>query len=205
MYKVFLNDRVIKIDAPGNIAVNKSFFQFQNSVSADEIKNWLPGFFANHLKEVFLLHPDPEFFFNLFRQLFLEVSAAGGVMVSESHLLFIFRNGKWDLPKGKAGKGERPEETAIREVKEETGIQADKIVKRLPSTFHLYLSPHHQKEQWILKETNWFEMSCEGKPAGNPQHEEGITMLKWVAKTNLNEILSNTYENLKQIIILYLD
>ena len=37
--------------------------------------------------------------------------------------------GTWALPKGLIGRGERPEETATREVREETGVEADLVEK----------------------------------------------------------------------------
>ena len=37
--------------------------------------------------------------------------------------VFIFRRGKWDLPKGKSDIGETNKQTALREVIEETGIK----------------------------------------------------------------------------------
>jgi 8-oxo-dGTP pyrophosphatase MutT (NUDIX family) len=119
--------------------------------------------------------------------------------------LFIFRNGKWDLPKGKLDQNELPEEAAIREVEEETGVKAEKIVKQLPSTYHLYQSPYHEDKPWIFKQTFWFEMACSGLPSGIPQQDEGITMLKWIKKDNMDEVWSNTHENLKQIISFYRD
>lgn len=41
----------------------------------------------------------------------------------KGEILFIKRNGRWDLPKGKAEKRETIEETAIREVEEETMVE----------------------------------------------------------------------------------
>jgi 8-oxo-dGTP pyrophosphatase MutT (NUDIX family) len=89
-----------------------------------------------------LVHPNPVHFFQLFRSVFLEVPAAGGVVKSNDRLLFIFRNGKWDLPKGKIDEGENPPEAALREVSEECGIAGQQIKKQLPSTFHIYPSPY---------------------------------------------------------------
>lgn len=48
-------------------------------------------------------------------------------------------------------------------------------------------------------------MNYTGEFEGTPQLDEGITEVRWFAKDELKEVLDNTYENLKQIIELYLD
>ena len=53
-----------------------------------------------------------------------EVSAGGVVLVGNAILLLKKYNGDWVLPKGKVEPGETHEETALREVKEETGVKA---------------------------------------------------------------------------------
>ena len=45
------------------------------------------------------------------------------------YLLLHYEAGHWDFPKGHIEKGESEEETAKREVREETGIEAIKIIK----------------------------------------------------------------------------
>jgi 8-oxo-dGTP diphosphatase len=58
------------------------------------------------------------------------VQAAGGIVhrrdpSGEWQVLLVHRPryDDWSLPKGKADRGERPEETALREVEEETGLR----------------------------------------------------------------------------------
>ena len=94
-------------------------------------------------------------------------------------MLFIFRNGVWDLPKGKVDKHETTHEAAIREVEEECGISHLQMVKKLPSTYHIYQSPYKKTMgKWILKETYWYEMKYVGHDEGIPQEEENITEIK---------------------------
>ena len=204
MYKVFLNDRLIEIGSSVNDKKNNLVVKFDEQTSADDIQNWFADFITQNSEKVTLTHPNPDHFFQLFRSAFLEVPAAGGVVQSNERLLFIFRNGKWDLPKGKMDKGETPPEAALREVSEECGISGQRIEKQLPSTFHIYQSPYSKtKGKWIFKETFWFEMIYKGTDEVVPQLEEGITDVKWFRKNELDEVLANTYENLKQIILLY--
>lgn len=110
-------------------------------------------------------------------------------MNPEEKVLLIFRRGVWDLPKGKIDHGESDEQAAIREVKEETGLQTLEIHQRLNPTFHLY----QISNEWILKETHWFLMSNPGNEETVPQAIENITSVEWRDKQNLAEIESNTY------------
>ncbi len=57
----------------------------------------------------------------------LEERSAGAVVfrrtpVSPRYLLLKYPAGHWDLPKGNIERGEEPEQTMVREVREETGI-----------------------------------------------------------------------------------
>jgi len=205
MYKVFFNDRKIVITSRGNAPFVKETAIIENLNSVAEVKNWFLDFAANQIQSAILLHPFPEDFWkDLFLPVFTQMPAAGGIVKRNEKLLFIFRNGKWDLPKGKIDKGETVKEAAIREVAEECGIEGHQITKELPSTFHIYQSPYKKTfGQWILKETFWFEMSYTGTENGRPETKENITEIRWFAKNELDEVLANTYENLKSVVLLY--
>ncbi|MDD4224746.1 MAG: NUDIX domain-containing protein [Mariniphaga sp.] len=204
MYKVFLNDRLIRIDTSENITNNKIAVVFKPSCTPFDIERWFMSFVESETKEVLLTHPDPDLFFPVFQQAFHKIYAAGGVVLAKDQILFIFRNGIWDLPKGKMDPGEKNWQTALREVAEETGITGHRIVQPLPATFHMYSMPaQHSNKTWILKETFWFEMVYDGEWKGIPQEEEGITRVKWFRKSELGEVQGNTYRSLEQIIQLY--
>lgn len=207
MYKVFFNQKLINISARENITLNKRKSQKSDSFTVFDIQKWFKNFIQNNDPEVHLTHVSPEHFFELFKSAFLNINAAGGVVFNrDGEILFILRNGIWDLPKGKVDEGETTPETAIREVEEECGISGMQIVKKLSSTYHIYQSRYKiTKEQWIFKETFWYEMKYSGAAKGTPQQEEGITKIKWCARNELDVVLANTYENLKQIINLYCD
>lgn len=206
MYKVFFNEKKISFAHQGNITLNKPSYIFDDFCSRKEVRNWFFSFIKSKENMVQLHHSNPEEFFKLFQSVFKVICAAGGVVIRKNKLLYIYRNGKWDLPKGKVEKGETTGEAALREVEEECGISNLTIIKQLPSTFHIYQSPHKNKnEEWIFKKTFWFEMEYSELNFGSPQNDEGITEIKWFAKNELNEVLSNTYQSLVEIIESYLD
>jgi 8-oxo-dGTP pyrophosphatase MutT (NUDIX family) len=131
-----------------------------------------------------------------FRKNFELVNAGGGLVRNQKNkILFIFRNGKWDLPKGKAEPGELPEQTALREVKEECAMQNLILVRHLIDTYHTYGSRMNRK----LKKTSWYRMYSEDKKL-QPQLEEGITRIKWVKEEKLAKPLANTYASIADVV-----
>jgi 8-oxo-dGTP pyrophosphatase MutT (NUDIX family) len=136
------------------------------------------------------LHNNVEELKKAFWKKFILVKAGGGLVLNEANeLLFIFRRGKWDLPKGKLDDGETMEECAVREIKEETGLQQVELKKHLITTWHTYdESGHH-----ILKETAWYLLSAPKKQALTPQTVEQITKIEWVNPAELNNYVPNTF------------
>ena len=128
---------------------------------------------------------------------FTEVEAAGGVVLNEKdEVLLIERKGKWDLPKGKAEKGETHEQTALREVREETGLQNISITKALATSYHTY----HEEEEKFIKVNYWFEMKGNSADALTPQADEQITAAKWVSKADLKNHTTASYPSLIKIL-----
>ena len=122
------------------------------------------------------------------------VRAAGGfVHNTEGQILMIFRRGVWDLPKGKAETGETTEETAVREVFEETGIKAHIVGIHPVSVFHTY-DTYGPK---MLKETVWYEMEAVSGSV-KPQTEEQIAQAVWVERDKVTELLKDSYASLKE-------
>jgi len=64
--------------------------------------------------------------------------SAGGVLFKGDQVLLVKNpSGVWTFPKGLVEEGERPEETAVREVLEETGVEGE-IVKPLGEITYWY-------------------------------------------------------------------
>ena len=122
----------------------------------------------------------------------------GGGLIKNKHgeILLIFRRGKWDLPKGKLDDGETLEECAIREVREETGIQKLAIVSKMTITYHTY----EEFGKQILKESHWYLMNAFEDEELIPQFEEDITEIIWVKNQNLGKYLDNTFPTIKELL-----
>ena len=100
----------------------------ENLIKIDTILNAL----KTDKKEVIILVEDIEKAKVDFFKNFTCIEAAGGIVQNENKdLLFIFRRGKWDLPKGKIENDETPEICAAREIEEETGVKNLKRMKQL--------------------------------------------------------------------------
>lgn len=127
---------------------------------------------------------------------YLEVNAGGGlVRNSRGEFLLIRRSGLWDLPKGHQEPGEPIEVTALREVEEETGLKGLVLGEFIRMTDHTYL----REEQWYLKHTWWFRMTCLDNQSLIPQTEEDISEVRWVGKNELSELLQLTYPTILEV------
>ena len=144
-----------------------------------------------------LLTETPEATFARFAEEFTQIEAAGGLVRHERDgaALMIYRNERWDLPKGHVEPGEELAVAALREVEEETGVQAQ-IGPRLCETWHAYYFP--LTERWELKRTHWFRMTA-SEAVLMPQTEEGIAQVEWVSPEQLDERLAQSYPTIRSV------
>ncbi len=118
-----------------------------------------------------------------FKGLFTVIEAGGGLVVNEfNEILFIFRRGHWDLPKGKLEKDEGKKEAALREVEEETGICNLELGKKICVTNHVYKTKSGKR---LIKKSYWYQMYAP-KMDLIPQIEEDITDAKWMTMETFN-------------------
>ena len=122
------------------------------------------------------------------------IKAAGGLVLNEGEVLMIWRLKKWDLPKGKLDKNEKPKEAAVREVEEECNVKV-KLGKKICHTWHTY----KQNGRRILKKTYWYRMYCIDDTNMKPQVEENIDDVKWMNEVELKEALYNTYPSIRDV------
>lgn len=124
------------------------------------------------------------------------IAGGGKVVNNKGEILFIYRNDKWDLPKGKTEGRESIEETSLREVEEETKVTGLKIVKPLDTTYHIFKRNGRHR----IKVTYWFEMSTDYNGKLEPQQEEGITKVEWLNPTQTMEAMENSYANIRLLV-----
>lgn len=130
------------------------------------------------------------------------IEAAGGIVQNEEKdILFIFRKGKWDLPKGKLETGESPEICAEREIEEETGVINLTLKRKIGDTYHIY----RENDKTILKISRWFYFTCHAIQDLRPQPEEDITEVKWIKTRLIKEPMLNTYKTIRDIMTSFFD
>lgn len=193
MYKVFVNDKPLFLTDKIEKETDFQLFLL-DSVDIDKI---IIKYFQNKIDKAFLYHPDEKAMMKRLKEKIPVQKAGGGVVYNaEGKVLFIKRNGKWDLPKGGIEKYEEIADTAVREVEEETGVRELKIIKKLPKTYHIF----KRNGKYRLKITSWFEMSTSYDGPLTGQAEEGIEEVVWFDKEQIKEAMSNSYENIKLLV-----
>ncbi|MBU8892054.1 MAG: NUDIX domain-containing protein [Bacteroidales bacterium] len=198
MYKVFYNDRTVFFtDDKQNYTENSEnkIHYFRNKKL---LKSALNTFINNsEINNLYVIAKNTERVFRKYIRIYKLIEAAGGLVITnDKKALFIYRRGKWDLPKGKLEKNENPETGAIREVEEECGLSNLLITKLLEITYHTYTL----KGKSILKRTYWYEMYHDGNQEPVPQTEEEITDAVWLGSDNYYKILHNTYPSIIQVL-----
>ncbi len=195
---VFLCDA---IDGPINEILHHPDAIFIDELSNSAINSLLHEIKKEEFHTGVILHHDLEKLKKIFFKHFTSIEASGGIVQNENkELLFIFRLGKWDLPKGKLEKGEDVAQCAVREVEEETGATNLTLKNKIAATYHVY----HAFGKHFIKTTHWFYITCTGVQQLIPQTEEDITAIKWIAIKNIDEPLLNTYSNIKNVIAIFL-
>ncbi|MFP3592864.1 NUDIX hydrolase [Chryseobacterium sp. SIMBA_038] len=194
MYKVFVNEKKLLLSKQSEELEKKiSYESFTTlEIALDLLEN-------TSVKEINVFGENIDEIWAEFQNLFRIIEAAGGLVNNEKgDMLFIKRLGKWDLPKGKMEKGESREESAVREIEEETGLSNVELVDFINTTYHIYIERNGDK---VLKCTHWFDMNFFGEDTSKPQIEEGITEVAWKNTTQIeNEVFPSTFKNIELIV-----
>lgn len=200
MYKVFIYNKPIFLTESEDEIEETHGIPKEYCLNRKDAKIILEGLKKNP-RALVIIGNDAKKLFEMFFSDFIILKAAGGVVLNQKNeILFIFRNGFWDLPKGKIEKGEKKKIAAVREVEEECGIDKPVIKKKLLTTYHTY----ELKGKRVLKPTYWYLMKYEGEAQLAPQIEEGITEVQWVNPSAMKEQMAQTYDAIKDVVNEYL-
>jgi len=191
---IITDSELMQINIPNKLYVCKNYFETAFSELAQVI-------FETETELIFIQATDFEKVKTDFINHFTIIEAAGGIVEhSANGLLFIFRRGKWDLPKGKMELNESPELCATREIEEETGVNNLQKIGKLTDTFHFY----EEKGKMILKISHWYYFKTNFEGNLIPQIEEDITAIKWFDIKDLNTPLENSFQAIKDVTEVFL-
>jgi len=192
--KIYINNNVLILTdklSDTKIIKYQDFNQLKQIIS--DLEN-------NKLTEIKLYSDNINNIFADLLKIYIKIDAAGGIVRNnKKEILIIERLGKYDLPKGKIEANEDKKETAVREVKEETGLANVELLNSFESTYHTYKINNKK----ILKQTYWFLMKAPFNQQFTPQTIENITSAEWKKLSELNNIFKNTYPSIKELLSNY--
>lgn len=197
MHKIYFEKRAIIICSPDDPALsdpNAVHFCIGRSSDIHALVEMVEA--SDTLHRTYIPTCDVEGTYRMICAEFLEVNAGGGLVSNRrGDYLLISRNGMWDLPKGHQDPGEDIRTTALREVREETGIDRLAAGDLICVTDHCY----RRNGIWHLKHTWWYDMLYTDPTDLTPQREEDISKAAWVAKSSLPPFLLNTYPSIVEV------
>jgi len=195
MYKVFFNQKLILLTTDIISPKEDSPFFYVKFTNKKFVVQMLK---SKKVKMLYLYHSKEDKLWYYFLNMFKLIEAAGGLVrnLKTNHFLFIFRNKKWDLPKGRINKNEGVQKAAIREVEEETGVENLSITKPLNTTFHIF----KRNRKHRLKKTFWYLMETDYIGELTPETKEGIEKAIWIEKKLIVSLRSEMYQNINLVI-----
>ena len=138
----------------------------------------------------------------------IEAISCGGVVIYRGKVLLLYKNihhryEGWVLPKGTVEEGEEHKATALREVKEESNVDA-KIIKYVGKSSYTFTVP----EGDVSKDVHWYLMrsnSYQSRPqreeffvdSGYYKYHEAYHLLKFPNEKDILEKAYNEYLELK--------
>ena len=139
----------------------------------------------------------------------IEATSCGGVVIFRGKILLLYKNYNhryegWVLPEGTVEPGEEFCETALREVKEEAGVEPE-LIKMIGTSSYTFNIP----EGMVEKKVHWYLMmadSYNSKPqkeeyfedSGYYKYHEAYHLLKFANEKQILEKAYKEYLNLKK-------
>ena len=135
--------------------------------------------------------------------------SCGGVVIFRGKILLLYKNYRnryegWVLPKGTVEEGEDYEHTALREVREETGVKA-KIIEYVGQSEYSFTIPHdtvEKKVHWYLMTSNSYFSKPQKEEyflhSGYYRYIEAYHLLKFPNEKHILEMAYNKYLKLNK-------
>jgi 8-oxo-dGTP pyrophosphatase MutT (NUDIX family) len=206
-YKIYINESPLILTQTSDLAdeteFERSLIHAVYSGKPKMLMNYIQLLEKNKHHEGIIIQADNVAkLWNDFKSLYQYIKAGGGIVVNQfGKVLLIFRRGVWDLPKGKQDPGETLAQTALREVREETGLNDLKIIERLNNGYHCYM----MSKQRTLKRTRWYLMQTQNPGQLVLQKEEGIQDAAWFDPRELPRLNMPMYNNIRDVLMRYHD
>ena len=201
MYKIYINEQCLTL-LPSR-KVKKLMPLVENSLFVRYFgtKKFLLNYIdmlekGSKYDSIHIYADDYESLKNDFKSLYETVLAGGGLVLNENdEILFIFRRGFWDLPKGKMEGKETIKQCAVREVQEETGVGSLKLIKKICTTNHQFKRNGIRK----IKKSYWYLMRAQNVKL-IPQEEEDITKAKWMTLGKFKDKERPVYKSIEDVL-----
>ncbi|MGN0437959.1 MAG: NUDIX hydrolase [Lachnospiraceae bacterium] len=139
----------------------------------------------------------------------IEAVSCGGVVIFRGKVLLLYKNYRnkyegWVLPKGTVEEGEEYKETALREVKEETGVTAQiiKYVNKSNYTFNTATDVVNKDVHWYLMMADSYYSKPQKEEyfvdSGYYKYHEAYHLLKFPNEKQILEQAYSEYQDLRQ-------
>lgn len=206
-YKIYVNESPLILacgdDLANESALERSLIHAQYRGKPKMLLNYIELLEKNkHHDGIIILSDDLDQLWADFKSLFNYLRAGGGLVINPfGKVLLIFRRGHWDLPKGKQDPGETLAQTALREVREETGLADLKLLEKFGNGYHCYMMSRMR----TLKRTRWYLMQTQTPDQLVLQKEEGIQDAAWFDPRELPHLQMPMYNNIRDVLVRYHD
>jgi len=203
MYKIYINENTLSLADTKTIKSGKKSDNVLIAPYTGKTKMLLSYIDmlekTDRFDNVILHSNSPKMLLKDFESLYQVIKASGGVVNDgRNNILFIFRRGFWDLPKGKIDAGEKKKAAAVREVSEETGISDINLIKKVHTTRHAF----KKNGKRALKKTFWYSMEAPNQSLV-PQTEEDISEARWVHLKEIKKLKGPMFKNIEDVVRFY--
>ncbi len=128
-----------------------------------------------------------------------KMTTCGGLVLCQGHGLLIRKHGLWDIPKGRRKRRETKERCAVREIAEETGLNANLISVTAPLCDSTYVAYYAGRP--VEKTIHWFMLKYAGDLTDVlvPDLGEDIDLCQWIPLRELGHQLRSARPYLQTV------